>query len=462
MAYTKIHAVTATVGKAVDYIRDTDKTDGSVLISSYGCSPRTASFDFQFSLSKTSQADKNKAYHLIQSFSPGEVSYEEAHQIGNELAEKLLENKYSYIVATHTDKEHVHNHIIFCAADNIEHKKYHDCRQTYYHIRRLSDNLCRSHNLSIIPESKAKGKTYKEWMADQRNISWKSQLKTDINQSINKAVTYENFLQIMTAKGYEIENSDLNTSGKYIKFRSRGQKHFIRGREKTLGKDCTKERIKERIENKGLEHSSNMLNNNGIRNIIDISNNEKYAAVTGLRKWAEKQNLKLAAQAYAALERKGLHTIGELEAQLDSLGEQSSITKNKTISLEKRLKKQALILKYAEQYVENKIYHTKYSKAKNKELIFQKYEPNLILYDGAKNELLRLGINPSTVNPGKVRKDYQIMEKERNSFLAEYKNTEKNIKELRRLKNIISQYLDSAPVQTRQASKSSIQNKDVL
>ena len=94
MAYTKIHAVTATVGKAVDYICDTDKTDGSVLISSYGCSPRTASFDFQFSLSKTSQADKNKAYHLIQSFSPGEVSYEEAHQIGNELAEKLLENKY--------------------------------------------------------------------------------------------------------------------------------------------------------------------------------------------------------------------------------------------------------------------------------------------------------------------------------------------------------------------------------
>ena len=127
MAYTKIHAITATVNKAVDYICSSDKTDGSTLISSYGCSPQTASFDFEFALSKTSRADKNKAYHLIQSFAPGEVSYEEAHQIGIELAEKLLQNKYSYIVSTHINRGHVHNHIIFCAADNIEHKKYHDC-----------------------------------------------------------------------------------------------------------------------------------------------------------------------------------------------------------------------------------------------------------------------------------------------------------------------------------------------
>ena len=120
MAYTKIHAITATVSKAVDYI----------------CNPV--------------KNHPNKAYHLIQSFLPGEVTYKEAHQIGVELADRLLEGKYSYVVSTHIDKGHVHNHVIFCAADNVNHQKYHDCKKTYYNIRSLSDDLCREHELSII------------------------------------------------------------------------------------------------------------------------------------------------------------------------------------------------------------------------------------------------------------------------------------------------------------------------
>ena len=145
MAITKIHAIQATVHKAVNYICNPQKTDESILISSFGCSPETAAFDFKFALSKTNQADPNKAFHLIQAFAPGEVSYKEAHQIGVELANKLLEGKFSYIVSTHIDKGHVHNHIIFCAADNVNHEKYHDCKQTYYHIRRLNDDLCSKH-----------------------------------------------------------------------------------------------------------------------------------------------------------------------------------------------------------------------------------------------------------------------------------------------------------------------------
>lgn len=103
----------------------------------------------------------NKAYHLIQAFAPGEVSYEEAHRIGKELADKVLEGKYSYVLTTHIDKGHIHNHIIFCAADNIEHNKYHDCKQSYYHIRKLSDELCKEHNLSIIIPGGERGKNIK-------------------------------------------------------------------------------------------------------------------------------------------------------------------------------------------------------------------------------------------------------------------------------------------------------------
>ena len=143
MAYTKIHAIKATVDKAIDYICTPEKTDEKMLVSSYACSPETAAYDFKYTLDHCRENSPNKAYHLIQAFAPGEVGFEEAHRIGKELADKLLEGKYSYVVTTHIDKGHVHNHIIFCAADNIEHNKYHDCKQSYYHIRKLSDELCR-------------------------------------------------------------------------------------------------------------------------------------------------------------------------------------------------------------------------------------------------------------------------------------------------------------------------------
>lgn len=253
MAITKIHAIKATVNKAVDYICNPAKTDESILISSFGCSPETAAFDFKFALSKTNQADLNKAFHLIQAFMPGEVSYKEAHQIGIELADKLLEGKYSYIVATHIDKGHVHNHIIFCAADNINHEKYHDCKKTYYHIRHLNDELCSEHQLSVLPPTDQRGKTYKEWLSSKKNFSWKTRLKNDIDEAIQTADTYEDFLDLIRAKGYEIKGETLDEKSlKYISFRPLDREHFIRGRANSLGAEYTKERIKERIKAKAL------------------------------------------------------------------------------------------------------------------------------------------------------------------------------------------------------------------
>ncbi len=253
MAYTKIHAVTATVHKAVNYICSPDKTDEGILVSSYGCSPETAAYDFKFALSKTKQSDPNKAYHLIQSFLPGEVSYKEAHQIGVELADKLLEGKYSYVVSTHIDKGHVHNHIIFCAADNFNHEKYHDCKKTYYNIRSLSDNLCREHGLSIITPSEKRGKTYKEWQAGKNGSAWKEQLKADIDEAIKNATAYEDCIELIRAKGYEVKGETFGENAhKFISFRPLDRERFVRGSVKSLGAEYTKERIKERITEKAL------------------------------------------------------------------------------------------------------------------------------------------------------------------------------------------------------------------
>ena len=261
MAYTEIHAIKTTVNKAIDYICNPEKTADRFLISSFACAPETAAIDFEYTLDHCRENSPNKAYHLIQSFYPGEVSYEEAHRIGVELADKVLEGKYAYVVTTHIDKEHCHNHIIFCAADHIHYDKYHDCKKTYYQIRNLSDELCREHYLSVIEPGEKRGQKHIEWQAEKTNSSWKSEIRKDINSAIRSSSTYEEFLQILTAKGYEIKGESLEeNAAKYISFRPNNRERFVRGSAKSLGREYTKERIKERIDS-GLERNSKIKPN---------------------------------------------------------------------------------------------------------------------------------------------------------------------------------------------------------
>ena len=227
MAVTKIHAIRTTLGKAVKYICNEHKTDEKVLITSFGCALETVEYDFRFSLSKASDRGKNLAYHLIQSFAPGETTGEEAHRISQKLADRLLQGRYSYVLATHVDRQHIHSHIIFCAADNIDYKKYHDCKKTYYQIRDLSDKICAEHNKSVIKDFKDTGKTYHEWYHDKKGDSWKTQVRKDINESIKAARTYEEFLQLMKDKGYEIHGETFGEgAAKYISFRPFGKDRF--------------------------------------------------------------------------------------------------------------------------------------------------------------------------------------------------------------------------------------------
>ena len=365
MAITRIHAIKATVSGAVNYICNEKKTDSSLLISSFGTTPETAANDFKFTLSHTDSSDPNKAFHLIQSFAPGEVSATEAHKIGEELADRLLKGKYSYIVTTHTDKGHIHNHLLFCAADNIDYKKYHDCKRTYWDIRHLSDELCEEHNLSVIRENQHKAKKYKEWLADKKGTSWKSKLKSDINETIKLAHSYEEFLSLMQAKGYQIKDSEINPEAhKYIGFLAPGQVKWIRGREKSLGPEYTKERIKERIEEKARIRAERMKKlTTRPQSLIDTSQ-EKFTESPGLMRWAEKENLKRAAQIQSKLAEMGFKSMEEVDERIEALHQQAKTGKKATIALDKDIKSAAEILRYARQYSEKKKYDRNYKKCK--------------------------------------------------------------------------------------------------
>ena len=467
MAYTKIHAITATVGKAVDYICNPAKTDEGILISSYGCSPKTAAYDFKFALSKTSQSNPNKAYHLIQSFFPGEVAYKEAHQIGIELADKLLESKYSYVVTTHIDKGHIHNHIIFCAADNVNHEKYHDCKKTYYNIRNLSDNLCKEHGLSVItPGEKTlsakraiKGKTYKEWQASKNNSSWKETLKSNIDEAIKTVATYEDFIALIKAKGYEIKGEAIgNTSSfkgekihKFISFRPLDREHFVRGSAKSLGTEYTKERIKERIEEKALVKEKKrvpfptrkklVVKDYSKKDLIDITG-DKFAESPGLKHWADIQNLKIAAASYSQA-----GSITEIERQIASKSTLAKTARQSLVETEHKLKDLGQILKYAEQYKANHIYHVRYLKSKDKDAYFRRHESDLILHDGAENMLKRFGINLQTVNVEKLRSDYNALYSQKQELQKTYKSAEKEIVDLNHKLDNLNQYLNRSAKQ---------------
>ena len=223
MAYTKIHPIRASVTGAIRYISNPEKTGGKLLISTFACSLESASEDFHFSLAQTGNDSPNKAFHVIQSFVPGEIEYDHAHEVGRRLAKRLLGDKYSYAIATHNDKNHVHNHIIFCAADNIEHRKYHDCKKSYFHLRRVSDEVCEEHGLSVITERSYVAKSYKEWLEDKKGTSWKSAMKSDINACVRQSRTYEEFLSLMRVKGYEIKGETFGDDAlKYISFKHPG------------------------------------------------------------------------------------------------------------------------------------------------------------------------------------------------------------------------------------------------
>ena len=211
MAVTKIKPVKSTLSKALDYIQNPDKTDGKMLVSSFGCSYETADIEFAFTLSQALDKGNNLAHHLIQSFEPGEVDYEKAHEIGRQLADAVTKGQHEYVLTTHIDKGHIHNHNIFCAVNFVNYHKYNSNKRTYYGIRNMSDKLCRENGLSVlVPEKGSKGKNYATY---QKEKTAKAKLKLVIDTLVPAVSAFEELLSRLQGAGYELK------TGKYISCR---------------------------------------------------------------------------------------------------------------------------------------------------------------------------------------------------------------------------------------------------
>lgn len=229
---------------AVDYAINREKTELDCFETGLSCVCETAFEDMRDTVQRWQQTAGVQGYHLVQSFAEGEVTPELAHQIGVELAEQLLQGRFQTVVTTHLNTKHYHNHIVWCSVALDNGRKYHSNAKSYYtEVRARSDALCRKYGLSIIEtkESEQSSMPYHVWLDEQENRpNWTSMVRQDVDEAISQALTWRQFLQCLSQKGYTFR-----FNRKYPTLKPPGKPRPIRF--KTLGKQYTPEAIQQRI-----------------------------------------------------------------------------------------------------------------------------------------------------------------------------------------------------------------------
>ena len=441
MAVTKIKPVKSTLSKALDYIENPDKTDGKMLISSFGCSYETADIEFGYTLSQALDKGNNLAFHLIQSFAPGEVDYEKAHEIGKQLADAVTKGQHEYVVTTHIDKGHIHNHIIFCAVNFVDHHKYNSNKRSYYGIRNMSDKLCRENGLSVVvPGKGSKGKSYAEYQAERTGTSWKGKLKTAVDALIPQVSSFEELLTRLQAAGYEIK------PGKYVSCRAPGQERFTRL--KTLGADYTEEAIRERIAGRRAKAAKAPGEQRGVSLLIDIENSIKAAQSKGYEQWAKIHNLKQAAKTMNFLTEHKIEQYADLVSRIEEMAAESGQAADALKNAEKRLADMAVLIKNVSTYQKTKPVYDAYRKARNREKYRAGQEQAIILHEAAARSLKASGI-AKLPNLAALQSEYEALQAQKEALYADYGKLKKKVREY----DIIKQNIDSILQADRQPER---------
>ena len=441
MAVTKIKPIKSTLSKALDYIENPDKTDGKMLISSFGCSYETADIEFGYTLSQALDKGSNLAFHLIQSFAPGEVDYEKAHEIGKQLADAVTKGQHEYVLTTHIDKGHVHNHIIFCAVNFVDHRKYNSNKRSYYGIRNMSDKLCRENGLSVVvPGKGSKGKSYAEYQAEKTGTSWKGKLKIAVDALIPQVSSFEELLQRLQAAGYEIK------PGKYVSCRAPGQERFTRL--KTLGADYTEEAIRERIAGRRAKAAKAPREQRGVSLLIDIENSIKAAQSKGYEQWAKIHNLKQAAKTMNFLTEHKIEQYADLVSRIEEMAAESGQAADALKDAEKRLADMAVLIKNVSTYQKTKPVYDAYRKARNREKYRAGQEQAIILHEAAARSLKAAGI-AKLPNLAALQSEYEALQAQKEALYADYGKLKKKVREY----DIIKQNIDSILQADRQPER---------
>ena len=382
----------------IDYSKNPDKTNNGQFVTSYGCNASIADGEFLYSKRQyetiTGRRQKNDviAYQIRQSFKPGEISPEEANQMAYELAMKFTHGNHAFIVCTHTDKKHIHSHIIFNSTSLDSTHKFRDFLGSAKAVRRISNRICLEHGKSIVehPKLHSKGqyKHYGEWLGGIKP-SYQERLRTAIDTALSeKPKDYDAFISLMANAGYEYK------SGKLPAFRVSGQERFSRLR--SLGEGYSGDDIcavisgeKKHIPRKKYERKQEPPR---VNMLIDIQEKLQAGKGAGYERWAKVFNLKQMAQTLNYLTENNLLEYDELAAKTSELVDRYDELSGKIKAVEKRMAEIAVLKTHIINYSKTRDTYVAYRKAGYSKKFLVTHERDIILHKAAKKFFDELGL----------------------------------------------------------------------
>ena len=453
--------ISTAIADIIDYVENPQKTDFGKFIYGYECDTRLA--DAEFLLSKRQYANltgRNQgaddviAYHLRQAFKPGEVTPEEANQIGRELALKLTKGNHAFVVCTHVDKYHVHNHIIINSTTLDCQKKFRNFWGSTWAIRRMNDKLCLEHGLSIVENPKPSREHYGTWLGNKKQPSFQEQIRIAIDAALEeKPKDFEELLKKLEAAGIEV-----NRERKHLRFRVPGQENYTRC--DTLKGDYTEQAIKERIAGTRAvkpHHAFSKKTVSKVGLLVDIEAAIRSGKGPGYERWAKVFNLKQLSQAVLYLKEHGDMGYEDLLEKTNAATTNFNTLSVQIKDLESRINANAELQKQIVNYAKTRAVYVEYRKAGYSKKFRTEHETEILLHKAAKNHFDELGIKklPSVKS---LREEYtDLLEQKRKAYSA-YKQARNDMKELHNVRANVEYLLEiSSPPQPQRSTEKSRQ-----
>ncbi|NCD09661.1 MAG: relaxase [Negativicutes bacterium] len=426
MHVIKGQTVAHTVHERLSYAINPDKTNSGQLVKAYGCEPETAAGEMLLCKKEyetyIGRSEEKKSdivlYQIRQSFKPGEITPEKAQEIGYELAMSFTKGKYQFIVATHTDHAHIHNHIIFNSTSIDHAQKFRNFLGSSEAIRKISDKLCLENGLSIIEAPKQGPSHYGKWLGDKKPLSWQEKLRQTIDAVMaQKPADFDTFLKLMMESGYEVKQ------GQHLAFKTSGQQKFTRLR--SLGEGYSEDELKSAILGKTV-HTPKVKrpyrkNPDKINLLVDIQAKLQAGKGSGYERWAKVFNLKQMAQTINFLTENNITDYETLVEKTKAATDRYHELSQQIKQIEKRMTEITELKKHIINYTKTKGTYIAYRESGYTKKFFEANLEDILLHNSAKKAFNSLS-NVKVPSFRTLQLDYNQCLNRRKALNSKYKS----------------------------------------
>lgn len=450
----------SSIARVIQYVKNPEKTQGESLVTGYGCNPALADAEFMFMkktyLDRTGRyrgKDDVIAYHMRQAFLPGEITPEEANRLGQELAQRFTHGNNAYIVATHTDRHHIHNHIIISAVNLDCDRKFRNFLGSSFALRRLNDIICIENGYSVIEHPKKRGQRYNKWM-EAHHVSKPPSQRDALGAAIENALTkhpkdLQELLSLLQSEGWEIKN------GKHIAVCGPGQERFKRL--DSLGEGYTQDDLIQRIaagfqgeERKSLfqkkENPIIQAAPQKVNLLVDIQARLQKAKSPGYERWAKGFNLKEMAKTFSYLREHDLLDRAELDRRVNEASGKTEKTMKRIREIEDRQREIAQIKTHIIQYSKTREIYAQYKKSNWSPKFTAQHEQEIAMHRAAKKAFDAMGVK-KLPKVAELNAEYESMQSEKNALYTDYKQDRAEMRQLLIVQENVRRILDTEPQQ---------------